>query len=74
MASAQEAIHIEAPIVEAVDTTGAGDAFVGALAAALAYGTDLPEACRRAVRVAAFSVRGHGAQDSYPTTNEVPPD
>jgi ribokinase len=73
MATAQEAIHIEAPIVEAVDTTGAGDAFVGALAAALAQGTDLPEACRRAVRVAAFSVRGHGAQDSYPTTNEVFP-
>lgn len=59
--------RVPAPAVEAVDTTGAGDAFVGALAAALARGSDLLDAARHAARVAAFTVRGHGAQSSYPT-------
>ena len=73
MATPHGVVHIEAPEVEAIDTTGAGDAFVGALAASLAQGADLADACRQAVRVAAFSVRGHGAQSSYPATNEELP-
>lgn len=73
LATARDVIHIDAPEVEAVDTTGAGDAFVGALAAGLAEGNTLADACRQAVRVAAYSVRGHGAQESYPTTNQTLP-
>lgn len=73
LATPHSVTHIEAPAVEAVDTTGAGDAFVGALAAALAQGADLPDACRRAVRVASFSVCGYGAQSSYPASDEELP-
>ena len=73
LATIHGVIQIDAPEVEAIDTTGAGDAFVGALAAALSEGNDLPDACRQAVRVAAFSVRGHGAQESYPKTDETLP-
>lgn len=52
--------------VEPRDTTGAGDAFVGALAAALADGATLEAAAELATRVAAASVLGLGAQTSYP--------
>lgn len=62
---------VESPKVEAVDTTGAGDAFAGALAAALADGADLVEAAERAVKVAAVTVTRRGAQPSYPTAAEV---
>src|SRR4051794_4919070 len=54
--------RIPAPEVEAVDTTGAGDAFNGALAAALAGGAELAEAVRAAVAAAADSVRRPGAR------------
>ncbi|MDN4490689.1 ribokinase [Demequina sp. SYSU T00068] len=52
--------------VPVVDTTGAGDAFVGALAAHLASGADLRSAAQEATRVAAASVQRLGAQPSYP--------
>ena len=58
--------------VHAVDTTGAGDAFTGALAWRLATGDTLADAARFAVRVGAAAVTRAGAQDSYPTLNEVP--
>jgi ribokinase len=54
--------RIPAPRVEAVDTTGAGDAFNGALAAALAGGAELADAVRTAVAAAAESVRRPGAR------------
>jgi len=54
--------RIPAPRVEAVDTTGAGDAFNGALAAELAGGATLADAVRSAVAVAAESVRRPGAR------------
>lgn len=63
--------EIESPRVEAVDTTGAGDAFTGALAAELAKGADLVTAATLAVKVAAISVTKRGAQPSYPTTAEL---
>jgi ribokinase len=54
--------RIPAPKVEAVDTTGAGDAFNGALAAALADGAGLAEAVRTAISAAADSVTRPGAR------------
>lgn len=57
----------EAPsaAVKVVDTTGAGDAFVGALAAGLAAGKTLHDAAALAVRVGAYAVQSPGAQSSY---------
>jgi ribokinase len=60
-----------APFVSAVDTTGAGDAFVGALAAGLAGGVPLRDAIPRAIVAAALSVTRAGAQASYPSRAEV---
>ncbi|USX50126.1 ribokinase [Lentzea sp. HUAS12] len=65
---------VEVPAVEVaevVDTTGAGDAFAGALSARLADGDDLVRAAEYAVKVAALSVTKAGAQPSYPTAAEV---
>ena len=54
--------RIPAREVEVVDTTGAGDAFNGALACALAGGAELADAVRSAVAVAGESVRAPGAR------------
>ena len=54
------------PGIKAVDTTGAGDAFCGALAVALAEGAELPRAIRFAVAAASLSVRKRGAQAGLP--------
>jgi ribokinase len=54
-----------------VDTTGAGDAFVGVLAAALATGTALPEALHRAVAAGSLAVEKRGAVPSMPTYDEI---
>jgi len=64
--------HIDVQPVQAVDTTGAGDAFVGSLAYFLAAGKPLPEAADRANRVAAISVKGRGTQTSFPTARDLP--
>lgn len=57
---------IPAPIVTAVDTTGAGDAFIGSLAYFLVRGDDLVDAARRANWIAALSVQSPGTQTSFP--------
>jgi ribokinase len=54
------------PPVDAVDTTGAGDCFCGALAQALTHGVDLPDAVRFAVTAAALSTTGPGARGALP--------
>jgi ribokinase len=59
-------VHVPPVAVDAVDTTGAGDAFVGAVAAGLAEGLSLHAAAELAVAVAAESVVSFGAQQSYP--------
>jgi ribokinase len=66
--------HIPAPQVQAVDTTGAGDAFVGSLAYYLADGKAIVEAMRRANRIAAISVQAHGTQSSFPDLADLPAD
>jgi ribokinase len=59
---------------DVVDTTGAGDAFNGGLAYALAEGSPVAEAVTLGNRVAAYSVAHAGAQTSMPTAREVLPD
>ena len=63
--------HIAAPNVEVVDTTAAGDAFVGALAAALTAGSDDETAARRAVIAGSLACTKLGAIPSLPTAAEV---
>ena len=59
--------------VTAVDSTGAGDAFVGALAAELVQGSSLVSAAQHAARVGAFAATRQGAQTSCPTpADELP--
>ncbi|WP_053367541.1 ribokinase [Bacillus sp. FJAT-27245] len=57
--------------VKAIDTTGAGDTFNGALAYALSEGMGLKEACRFANAAAALSVTKPGAQGGMPSRQEV---
>lgn len=57
---------IPAAQVQVVDTTGAGDAFIGALAAHLAAGEGLVPAAERATAFAGRTVTARGAQSSYP--------
>ncbi|WP_053161286.1 ribokinase [Pseudomonas sp. P1.8] len=63
--------HFVAPVVTAVDTTAAGDTFVGGFAAALAAGKSEVEAIRFGQVAAALSVTRPGAQPSIPTLSEV---
>ena len=63
--------RLAAPPVEVVDTTGAGDAFNGALAAALAGGAGLRDAASLAVAAASLSVRAAGAREGMPRRDEV---
>ncbi|MDV3128380.1 ribokinase [Mycobacterium sp. 21AC1] len=66
------AAHFEAPVVSAVDTTAAGDTFIGYLAAALAADPDnLSGAVEHAVRAASITVTRPGAIDSVPLLSEI---
>lgn len=58
--------------VSVVDTTGAGDAFVGALAASLAHGAPLSAAVEHGVRAGSYAVRRPGAQASYARESDLP--
>ena len=63
--SNNEVIKIEAPEVNAVDTTGAGDAFVGAFSAGIAKKLSTEEAIKLGVSIASQSVTKEGTQSSY---------
>ncbi|MBP1125210.1 MULTISPECIES: ribokinase [Pseudomonas] len=63
--------HLAAPKVKAVDTTAAGDTFVGGFAAALVNGKTETQAIRFGQVAAALSVTRDGAQPSIPTLNDV---
>jgi ribokinase len=69
--NAHSSEHIPAVPVNAIDTTGAGDVFIGSLAVLLAEGRPLPEAVRWANAVAALSVRHLGTQTAFPSRAEV---
>ncbi len=60
-------IRTSAPIVNVVDTTGAGDAFVGTFAFGLASSMSPLDALTLGIKVASVSVTKKGAQSSYPT-------
>jgi ribokinase len=66
-----EAIVIPGRVVTPVDTTGAGDCFVGALAARLAGGAPIGDALEYANAAASISVQRMGAGPSMPTVSEV---
>jgi ribokinase len=67
----KDVAHVPAVKVRAVDTTGAGDAFIGSLAVFLGEGSQLRQAVERSNAVAALSVMKVGAQVSFPTREEV---
>jgi ribokinase len=57
--------------VQAIDTTGAGDCFIGAFSYALGSGSDPHNAAQFACRIASISVTRKGAQSSYPSAAEI---
>ena len=63
--------HVDPVGVEAVDTTGCGDSFMGSVLAGLAADATLPEAAALGSHVAAYAARGRGAQASYGTADDV---
>ena len=70
MVDGREVLRLPAPLTQAVDTTGAGDAFVGAFGYGLASGLAPPDAMALALRCASFSVSRRGTQSSFPTPEE----
>ncbi|MEU9336797.1 ribokinase [Streptomyces sp. NPDC048290] len=71
VATGDGVVPVPSVAVDAVDTTGAGDAFTAALAWRLGRGESLAEAAAYAARVGAAAVTRAGAQESYPTAEEV---
>lgn len=70
-AGAGPVVHIPAPTVAAVDTTGAGDCFCGTLAVSLAEGLGLAESARWSVAAAAISTTAPGARGKLPARSEI---
>ena len=64
--------HVPGVPVDAVDSTGAGDAFVGALGYLLADGRTLTDSAALANEIAAVSVLGQGTQSSFPDREDLP--
>ncbi|GFR67501.1 ribokinase [Elysia marginata] len=71
-----EPVHIPTEKVDAVDTTGAGDSFIGSLAFYICRFPHLPmtEMLRRSNQIASLSVTKRGTQISFPTQAELPID
>jgi ribokinase len=63
--------RVESFAVEPIDTTGAGDAFCGALAARLAAGDELLDAVRWATAAGALATTVHGAVPAQPTAKAI---
>ena len=66
-----ETIHADAPKVTAVDTTGAGDTFLGYFVSALDQGDDIATALNLACSAAALKVTRPGTADAIPSRQEV---
>ncbi|WP_223839470.1 ribokinase [Saccharopolyspora pogona] len=69
----RDGVRVEVPSfpVDAVDTTAAGDTFLGVLSTAMGEGAGVPEALRLASAGAAVSVQRSGASSSMPTRQEI---
>ena len=67
----QKACYVPAYKVKAVDSTGAGDSFIGGLCAAFSEGKSLSEAVSFATAVSAVTVMTLGASPSFPTKEKV---
>ncbi len=63
--------HVPARQVQVVDTTAAGDSFIGGLAVKLVEGENVDEAVAFATRVAAITVTKHGASASIPSRDDL---
>lgn len=71
LASNSEYKHIPACMVSAIDTTGAGDTFIGAYAVAKSENLNDVDAIKFAVKASAIAVTKHGAQPAIPTRQEL---
>ncbi len=71
MANAEGAMEMPAHAITAIDTTAAGDCFVGVMAAALDRGANLTGALNRAAAAAALCCTRHGSQGSIPLAHET---
>jgi len=69
--SEDKVVEIPSPKVNAVDTVGAGDCFIGALASRINQGEHIVEAVKFATIAASIAVKRKGAQDSMPFLNEI---
>lgn len=68
---AEGAIHVPAPTIRAVETAGAGDAFIGVLASSLDAGAPLKAAMTRATEAAALACQKPGVQSSIPWRPQI---
>jgi ribokinase len=66
-----EVIEVSSPAVHPVDTTAAGDTYIGYVAAGLDLGMPIKAAMEWAVQAAALKVTRHGTADAIPTADEV---
>ncbi|MGI6713724.1 MAG: ribokinase [Bacilli bacterium] len=67
----KQQFSVPARLVEVVDTTGAGDTFIGTLAAALTEGKPMKAAMELATIAASIAISRHGAQQAIPLRHEV---
>jgi ribokinase len=66
-------VEVDAPATHAIDSTGAGDAFIGGLIAALQFGHPILAASEKACAVASYSVAIRGCIPSYPHPHDLAP-
>ncbi len=71
LTTGNDVTHIPGFLVVTIDSTGAGDAFNGALACAVAEGVPLKSAIERANAAGALATTGRGAQESMPTKDDI---
>jgi ribokinase len=72
LVTSSDSVYVPARKVKAVDSTGAGDAYVGSLAFFMAAGKPIEIAMRKASEVAALSVQSPGTQTSFPLAKDLP--
>ena len=71
LATGNDVTHIPGFLVETIDSTGAGDAFNGAVACAVAEGVPIKSAIVRANAAGALATTCRGAQESMPTKDDI---